>query len=111
MDNDRDHPRHFLNLSFSDRQGQRHEATRTVDKASWEARNVGDSLDVRYLESNPAKVRLVSEMGDPVELMYWLGGIGGIMALTGIGFIIYARRLRPGPARPHREMMQHEVNH
>lgn len=97
-DSDREHPRRFFNMTFLDRQSQSHAWTRNVDDALWQTRKVGDQIAIKYLPDAPRKARMVDELQNPFEMLFWLGSLGAVMAAAGIGFIVYAHQLRPGTA-------------
>lgn len=103
LDSVRNEQRYFWNIVFFDLKSERHQAIRSVSRGLWEVHKVGDMVAVKYLPSDPATVRLMSEIADPNELFYWLGVIGGVIALAGLGFAVFARMERPGPVRLHRE--------
>ncbi len=103
LDTVRNEQRYFWNIVFFDLRSERHQAKRSVNKGLWESSKVGNMVSVKYLPSDPASVRLTSEIADPNELFYWLGAIGGVIALAGFGFTLYARMERPGPVRVPRE--------
>lgn len=79
--------KYFYVLEFADKEGKKHMVRHDTSRANWDMHEKGQTVDIKFLESNPEDVRLDKEVeGDPMLAFYVCGGIGGLMVLGGLGY-------------------------
>lgn len=77
---------YFYVLDFNDKAGNKQAIKRDLAKEIWKTHEKGQSVDIKYLEKDPQKLRLAQELeGDPNKDLYIFGGIGVFLILAGAG--------------------------